>query len=78
MLLKYIKSDGQRQLFKIDGNLTSCKDIQLMKNNMIPELDDDEIFSRLELPVVYREEHSRVCQIKLLPYWKIDQLRALT
>ena len=44
MIWGYIKSDGSRKLVKIDGNLNSAKYIQLLKDNLIADLDDGEIF----------------------------------
>ena len=39
----YIKSDGLRNLVKIDGKLNSAKYIQFLKDNLISDLDDGEI-----------------------------------
>ena len=44
ILWGYIKSDGSRKLAKIDGNLNSAKYSQLLKDNLIPDLEEGEIF----------------------------------
>ena len=44
MLWGYIKSDGSRKLIKMDDNLNSAKYIQLLKDNLILDLDEGEIF----------------------------------
>ena len=44
MLLAYIKSHGLRKLIKADSNLNSAKLIKLLKDDLILDLDEGEIF----------------------------------
>ena len=65
-------------MVKIDGNLICAENIQLLKNNLISNLNEGEIFSISELHVIDRVQYNRVWLMKELPYWKTSQLRTLT
>ena len=41
---RYKKSDGSRNLVKIDSSLKSGKNVHMLKDNLIVDLDEDEIF----------------------------------
>lgn len=45
-----IKCDSSRKLAKIDVNLNNAKYIQLLKDNLIPDMDEGEIFQLDEAP----------------------------
>ena len=40
MIWRYIKSDGSGKLVESDFNLNSAKYTQLLKDNLIPDLDE--------------------------------------
>lgn len=46
MLWAYIKSDGSIKLVNIDGNFNRVKYIQLLKDNLKPDLDGSKIFQQ--------------------------------
>ena len=62
MLLAYIKIDGSIKLVKIDCNLNSTKYMQFLKNSLISDLDEGEIFQRNGAP----SQRSRATQQNLI------------